>query len=304
MSLYKKYRPTTLDDVMGNKSTTDSIESILNRKTGIPSAWLFSGPSGCGKTTLARIVAARLGVSDSDLRELNIGNLRGIDNAREIQEQMTLRPINGTHRAWILDEVHMATKEFQNAMLKTLEDTPKHVLFFLCTTDPQKLIKTVRDRCTQYQVESLSERKVERLLVSVCKKESVHVPNEVILQIAKDSYGSARAALVVLDKIMNLSVKDMKAAAEQTMLEQNEAIELARTLVKGGAWPPVAKILKGMGEYEVEGVRQLILAYCNSILMSNDNPRVWLVMDCFRETFDRNGRPGMTMACYAAMSEK
>jgi DNA polymerase-3 subunit gamma/tau len=207
MPLHIDYRPKELKDVIGNRETIASIESILRRKKDWPHTWLFQGNKGCGKTTLARIVAKRLGIADNDLQELNIANMRGIDSAREIQERMRYKGLGDSGaRGWILDEVHMGTKEFFNAMLKPLEDTPPHVYFFLCTTDPQKLPKTIIDRCeaANYKVETLSAKQLMPLLCSVIEKEGMDVPTDVLAQICQDAGGSARAALGMLDKIIDM----------------------------------------------------------------------------------------------------
>lgn len=305
MPLHIDYRPQELKQIIGNKSAVESLEAILNRKTDFPHAMLFTGPSGTGKTTLARIVAAQLGINNMDLRELNIADLRGIDNARDIQEQMRLRPLSGNCRGWILDEVHQATKDFQNAMLKALEDTPKHVYFFLCTTDPAKLLPTIKNRCHEFKTELLSPRDLLLLITEICNKEKVDVPQEVQNQIIQDAQGSARAALVILDKIIDMEPNAMLEAAKQTAAEQNATIDLCRALINirtTKEWPTIAKILSGLGDYDPENVRQAVIGYCNAILLKEDNSKAWVVLDAFRDPFDRNGRPGVTWACYLAMN--
>lgn len=306
MPLHLTHRPTKLEQIVGNKNTVASLEAILARKTDFPHAWLFQGNKGCGKTTLARIVAKRLKIADADLRELNIATLRGIDNARDIQEQMRMRPLAGPCRGWILDEGHMGTKEFWNAMLKPLEDTPAHAYFFICTTDPQKLPKTIIDRCeaANFKVETLSPAQLRELLDDVLAKEKVSVSAEVLAQISQDANGSARAALGILDKIIDMEPAAMLAAARQTAAEQVQAIELCRALIKGERWTAVAKILTGMGEYEPESVRLAVLGYCNAILLKEDNARAWLVMDSFRDPLDRNGRAGIVYQAYMAAQAK
>lgn len=299
MPLHLDYRPKKLNEVVGNKATIASIESVLSRKTDWPHVWLFTGPSGCGKTTLARIIASRLEIKETDLQEQNIANFRGIDNARDIQEQMRLRPLGGKYRAWILDECHMGTKEFWNAMLKPLEDTPEHVFFFLCTTDPQKIIKTVLNRCHEFKVEALTDVQIASLLTSVVKHEKTTVPDEVIKQIASDSLGSARSALTMLDKIIDMEPGEMLAAAKKAAAEVSATIELCRALLKGAKWPIVSAILRGL-DAEPESIRQAVLGYCNAVLLKEDNPRAWAIMDALREPIHYNGRPGLTMACYEA----
>ena len=305
MPLHIDYRPKTLKDVMGNKATVASIESILSRSKDYPHAWLFTGPSGCGKTTLARIVADRLGISSMDLQEINNANFRGIESAREIQEQMRNRPLGGKYRAWILDECHQATKEFWSAMLKPLEDTPEHVFFFLCTTDPQKLLKTIVNRCeaARFVVESLSDIQVASLLQSVIKTEGASVPDEVVKQISVDCLGSARAALGMLDKIIDMEPDSMLEAAKKAAAEQSETIDLCRALLNKSSWIKVAPILRGL-EAEPEQIRQAVLGYMNAVLSKEDNFRAWTVMDALREPLHYNGKAGLTMACYEAVNAK
>jgi len=300
MSLYHTYRPTELKNIVGNKATIASIESVLARTKDWPHAWLFTGNSGCGKTTAARIIAKRLGVADMDLQELNIANFRGIDNAREIQEQMRLRPLGGKYRAWILDEVAAATKDFQTAMLKCLEDTPDHVFFFLCTTDPQKLLKTIINRCHEFKMEALTDIQLASLLNSVIKAEQVKIPDDVVKQIAQDALGSPRAALTMLDKIIDMEPDAMLEAAKKAAAEASETIALCRILLKGGSWATVAGVLRGL-EAEPEQIRQAVLGYMNAVLLKEDNAKAWAIMDALREPLHYNGRPGLTMACYEAI---
>ena len=155
MPLHIDYRPADFDEILGNEETIKSIKSILARDEDRPHAWMFVGPSGCGKTTLARIVSAALGcppkinkAANLDFQEINTSDMRGIDTAREILKTMNFAPVNTASkcRVYILDECHQATKDFQNSLLKALEDTPDHVYFLLCTTDPSKLLKTIKNR--------------------------------------------------------------------------------------------------------------------------------------------------------------
>lgn len=308
MPLHILHRPRTLKEIIGNRDTIAAIEAMFaTRKSDFPHAILFHGPSGCGKTTLGRIFANMLGIADADLRELNIANLRGIDSARDIQEQMRLRPLGGLRRAWMLDEVHMSTREFQNAMLKALEDAPEHVFFILCTTDPQKLLKTILTRCHKFTVEALGTRELLTLVTETCNKEKVDVPQDVRSAIAENAGGSAREALVLLDSIIDMAPADQLAAVQQKAAEQTQAIDLCRLLMDAKSakdWPKVMKVLNGLGEYDVERLRLAVVGYCAACLLKGDSPRAWVVMDAFKEPmmFDRNGRPGVVWACYVALN--
>ena len=144
LELYRKYRPTTLDQMVGNEATIKSLKKELENGSH---TFLFTGNAGCGKTTLARIIAKEVGAGELSIREINSADNRGIDTAREVMEQMRFNPSDGDALVWILDEVHMISSAGPNAFLKALEDTPSHCYFFLCTTNPEKLISPLKTRC-------------------------------------------------------------------------------------------------------------------------------------------------------------
>lgn len=303
MSLAIKYRPTTLDEVKGNIGTLDALSAVLNRdRENIQHSMLFCGPSGCGKTTLGRIVASALGCGKRDFYEVDSADFRGIDTIREIRRNMAYAPVEGEVRVWLLDECHMLSKDAQNALLKALEDTPKHVYFLLATTDPEKLLPTIRGRCATFEVAPLDTDEMVDYIRWVAGKERKRVPPDVVRQIACDSLGSSRNALQVLDKIIDLPPEDMKAVAEQTAAKENQVIDLCRSLMKLEKWAVVAEILKGLEKEDPEKVRLAVMGYCGNVLLSGkDAPAAFLVMDCFRETFWNNGRSGLIHACYTAL---
>lgn len=297
MSLYNKYRPTEFKDIVGNLPTIAALESFLTAQDRSHSI-LFTGGSGQGKTTLARIVAHKLGCLQSDLIELNSANFRGVDTSREIIQQMRLKPISGPIRIWMLDECHKMTNDGQNALLKALEDTPSHVYFILCTTDPQKLLKTIINRCVEFRVQPLPENRLVFLLNRVCEKEGKKVAAEILEQIAKNCQGSARKALTVLEGIIDQDPEQQLRMAQQTANEESEVIELCRALVQSKGWKEISKILKELHGVEAEQVRMAVLNYCNKVLLDKDDIKVFLIMDCFKESFYYTGMAGLTRACY------
>jgi len=298
MSLYLKYRPKTLEEMEGNEEVVKSLSSLLSRKDGIPHAMLFTGPSGNGKTTLARIVKDALGCSETDYYECNTADFNGIDQIREIRKRMQYMPSEGPVRVWLIDEAHMLSRQAMEAILKLLEDTPSHVYFLLATTDPDKLLKTIKTRCTTFTVSELSPRRIQRLLKKVSVAEDKDVPEEVLKQISTDCLGSCRTALVILDKIIDLEPDEMLEACKQKASEENEVIELCRILLKNNKndLPSVRKILKGI-EQEAESVRRMVLGYCSATYLNSGNGRCLDIIYEFKGNFYDSGKAGLILAC-------
>jgi DNA polymerase-3 subunit gamma/tau len=294
--LYKKYRPKVLPRIIGNKNTVASLTNMLERGT-LPHTILFHGPSGCGKTSLARILKQELKCHDMDFKELNCSDFRGIDTIRDIARTMNLAPTGGSCRIWLLDESHQLSKDGQHAALKILEDTPKHVYFFLCTTDPQKLLKTIQTRCCEMPVRLLSHAELLKLLGRVIKREKLSISNTVLEDIADSAQGSARTALVLLDKISNLKEGEQAQAIEDKLAEENEAIELCRALIKKESWGRVAKILKGL-KGEPESIRFAVLGYARVVLLKSRDYQAYVVMDCFKDNFYNSKAAGLALASF------
>jgi len=296
--LYKRFRPRSLKTFIGNEGTVKSLGNMLTQKT-LPHTVLFHGPSGCGKTTLARILKKELDCNDIDFQELNIADFRGIDTARDIRQTMHLAPVGGKCKVYLMDEFHQATTQLQNSMLKLLEDTPEHVYFFLCTTDPQKLIKTIRTRCCEMPVSLLSESNVKKLLSRVIKKLSLKIAPDIIEDIIDASEGSARKALVLLDKIMNLPEKE-RSDAISIQDEEREGIELCRALLKKENWSKVSKILKSVKE-DPEKLRWQIMGYARNTLLRGSNHQAFHIITCFENHFYDSKQNGLVRACYEAI---
>jgi DNA polymerase-3 subunit gamma/tau len=302
MELYKKHRPATLDALVGNAGAVASVRKMIAAKA-VPHSVLFTGPSGCGKTTVARIVARELGVSELDLRELDSAQFRGIDTAREIRQTMTLAPMSGPCRVWVLDEVHKMTADGQNAMLKALEDTPAHVWFLLCTTEPDKLIRAIRTRCTEIRFGALAPHEIGPLLVGVCNEEKVSVGRETLRRIARECNGSARAALVALEKVIGLSDEEASAALDTADADEADAIELCRALLKRASWQVVAGLLKRVEKQDAESVRRKVLGYMRAALLGG-NAQAYRIAICFEKNYFDNGATGLALSCFEAVHAK
>lgn len=304
--LYLKHRPKKYDDVIGQQTACSTLKRF--DKKGYPHAILLTGPSGCGKTTIARIIKNKLKCGDYDYKEVNTADFRGIDSIRSIRQKAALAPITGKTRMWLIDECHKLSNDAQNALLKLLEDAPKQTYFVLATTHPNKLINTIKTRCTELAIKSLTDKQVYKLLQNIAGKENFKLNKKVAKKIIKNSEGSARKALVLLNSILSLiNTNDMlKTIAEST--KEEEGIKLARALHNPGVkWNEVAGILKQLKDTEeAESVRRLVLSYATSVLLSNGKltPRAFLIIDSFRDAFYDSGKAGLAAACYEIYSSE
>jgi DNA polymerase III gamma/tau subunit len=299
VSLYLKYRPSELEDVIGNKEIVSYLQSAFEKMKTFPHVFLLNGPTGCGKTTLARIIAAQVGCEEVDFKEVNAANFRGIDTVREMIDSSRYKGINGGTRVWLVDEVHKMTNDAQNAFLKLLEDTPKHAYFILATTEPEKLLPTIKGRCINLQVKALSEGDMMRLLKYVVKSEEKTLDASVYEQIVQDSLGLPRNALQILEKVLKLPADKQLEAAKQSAAQYSESIELCRALLGKAPWKKVVSILNGLKEQEAESIRRHVLGYAQSVLLKGENDRAAFMIEEFREPLYNIGFPGLVLACYA-----
>ena len=303
MALYHKYRPRTLRKFLGNEAVVRSLDEVLNRDwSTIPHSFLFHGPTGCGKTTLARIIARRLGCKGADYKEIDSADFRGIDTIRSIRKNLHFAPLESKCRIWVLDECHQLSVDAQNALLKALEDTPSHVYFVLCTTEPQKLLATIRGRCHEYELSPLTEAETERLLRRVMKREKIKVPDEVVEQIVIDSMGHPRNALQLLDKVLGIPESEMLKVVEQEAARQLGVVDLCRSLLRKESWKKltskIAKVREGGGN--PESIRISMFNYFGAILSKESNEEVAVIMEALSEPVYVLGWAGLVFRLYTA----
>jgi DNA polymerase III subunit gamma/tau len=287
-SLNIAYRPIDLESVIGNKDNITSLQLMLARESElIPHSFLLSGEAGCGKTTIGRIVARMLGAydpdraSNPDFREYNSSNTRGIDTIREIEADAKYAPLSSPCIVYLMDEVHQATKDAQNALLKILEEPPRHVYFILCTTDPEKLLPTVRSRCVKFEVRTLLYDEVMLLLNQVIASEieEGQFPKEVLVKIATECRGVPREALTLLEKVIDIdNPQEAMNIIEQTVVGEVTIRDICQVLMSSYSpddkWVRMKDLLKNVkdsrGEYDFEKMRIAIISYLDKVAMNSE----------------------------------
>ena len=203
-----KYRPDNFDSVVGQKSITKTLENAISQNQ-LPQALLFCGPRGVGKTTCARILAKKINTEKElndysyNIFELDAASNNGVDDIRNLIDQVRIHPQTGKYKVYIIDEVHMLSGQAFNAFLKTLEEPPSYAIFILATTEKHKVIPTILSRCQIYDFKKISTDDIKNYLELIAEKEEIKYEDEALYLIAKKSDGALRDALSIFDRLVN-----------------------------------------------------------------------------------------------------
>jgi len=296
--LYLKHRPKRFSEVIGQHEAVKMLNNMVKRNR-VPHTILLSGPSGTGKTTLARILAKKLGCSKMDLSEVNIADFKGIDTPREIRSRMSLSPLGGKCKVWILDEFANLRKDAMDAFLKILEDGSPHAYFFLATTEPQRIIKTIRTRCTEIKTKLVDLPTMKKHIIEICNKEDSQISDDVCDKILDTAEGSVRKALVILNQVLQLDKEEDQLNAITNADTEKLGIELCRILIKPNVqWREVAKIIENL-EDDPESLRRMIQGYFNSVLLKSGQPRAAQILNLFKDNYYSSGKSGLLLSCYS-----
>lgn len=321
LALYRKYRPRTFDEVVGQDSITRILKNQIQYHR-VGHAYLFSGIRGTGKTSLAKIFAKAINCPNGkdgnpcntceicmnidrsgvmDIMEIDGASNRGVDEIREIREKSKYLPSIGKYKVYIIDEVHMLTKEAFNALLKTLEEPPEHVVFILATTEPNKCPTTILSRCQRYEIKPIPKGLIILQMEKICKELGVYIEEEALDFIGSRGENSMRDALSLLDQIVDLKDEEGKVSFKELleftgMSEKNEINALIQGILENNS----EKVLLTFRRLVERGkdstlLMDQVIEYLREVLIVKTAGKVGKeILHCTPETFSD----------YEAMSEK
>ena len=321
LALYRKYRPQTFEEVVGQQYVTKILKNTIDRNM-TSHAYLFSGPRGTGKTTIAKLIAKLLNCENPmndipcekcpsciafneknhpDIIEMDAASNNGVDEIREIRDKVTLMPSISKYKVYIIDEVHMLSIGAFNALLKTLEEPPQHVIFILATTELYKVPATIISRCQCFNFEKISEEDIVKKLKYIVEKENIKVEEEVLNLIAKYSDGGLRDAINLLDKLAccstNITIDDFYEI--KGIVKEEELFDIVNALVNVNTKEALEKLdyLGKKGKNLILFATELI-EYLKNMLISNntyglDKDKIFEMIDILNDTVNN-----MKNSCY------
>jgi DNA polymerase-3 subunit gamma/tau len=289
LALYRKYRPETFADVIGQEHIVSVIESSL--KSGkIAHAYLLTGSRGTGKTTIARIIARELGTSVNDIYEMDAASNRGIDDIRELRDNVRTMPFDSKYKVYIIDEVHMLTKEAFNALLKTLEEPPAHVIFILATTELEKVPDTIVSRCQTFAFKKPNEAVLKTIVEKTAQKEGVSLESGASELVALLGDGSFRDTLSILQKVISYSSATKITRAEVEKITGAPTLSLVDDFLSALTHKEIAKglaVIKTASDQntDMRVFLKLVIVHLRAILLLRYAPEIKdVLVDTMGET--------------------
>lgn len=297
VALYRAYRPQKFGEVVGQKHIVTTLQNAI-RLNKVAHAYLFSGPRGTGKTTIAKILAKALNCESGpaiepcgtcflcegitkgtipDVVELDAASNNGADDIRVIRDSVKFMPSVARYKVYIIDEVHMLSNAAFNALLKTLEEPPKHVIFILATTEPYKLPATILSRCQRFDFQAITDNEIFNRLNVVCKAEKINATDEALGLIAQSAEGGMRDALSLLDACISYSTDDVVDINDVLVVSGNVSSELLLEIINSAYLKNGGTILKLLNDILADGkeiprlVNDLILFLRDTLLYKNNS---------------------------------
>lgn len=277
-ALYRKYRSQSLDEIVGQEHITTTLKNAL-KQGRISHAYLFTGPRGVGKTSIARILAFEVNNlpydeqgTHLDIIEIDAASNRRIDEIRDLRDKVHIAPTSAQYKVYIIDEVHMLTKEAFNALLKTLEEPPEHVIFILATTEAHKLPETIISRTQRFSFKPVPNSKVVAHLREIATKEKIDISDEALLLIAQHGEGSFRDSISLLDQVRGAHQNIDETVVRQAIgVPPNEHIERICTAIASQNATEAMQELQAMYDagYQPSQIAQSIGAYVRQDILAS-----------------------------------
>ena len=296
ITLYRKYRPSSFSEVSGENEIVKSLKLSLKNKS-MAHAYLFSGPRGVGKTTIARLIAKGLNCLNlkengepcnecknckainegrfSDLIEIDAASNRSIDEIRSLKEKINYQPVEGLKKVYIIDEAHMLTKEAFNALLKTLEEPPAHVIFILATTELEKILPTIISRCQRYDFKPLDLEEMKAGLEHILKEENLSMTDDVYSIIYENSSGSMRDSISILERLIvtaNGKEIDLKIAEDTLGITPSSRIKIFLNKILNENEYDIINELESLANesFDIELFFKDLAKYCKNAILKKE----------------------------------
>ncbi|MDR2860855.1 MAG: DNA polymerase III subunit gamma/tau, partial [Elusimicrobiota bacterium] len=296
--LARKYRPMRFDDVIGQEHISQTLKNAIS-ETRIANAYLFSGPRGCGKTTMARIFAKALNCKNGptvepcgkcdncieigksmslDVIELDGASNRGINEIKDLMENTRFAPANSKYKIYIIDEAHQITKDAFNALLKTLEEPPEHVVFIMATTEQHKFPVTILSRCQRYRFKLLSAKEMTKVIKNIAKEENFEIDDAALDIVINASGGSMRDALSLLDQVISSGSGKITGAYIRELLgflPKELIASITESLAKGDM-PEILKTVNTITQdgYDILQFAKDLRDHLRQIMIYNISPEI------------------------------
>lgn len=295
-SLITKHRPQTWKEVWGQDEIVKSFRAALQDK--ISHAFIFTGPSGCGKTTLSRLGAKEVGAKDSDIVDFDGATYSGVNEIRALTETVSFRPLGGKVKPYIIDEVHRISGQAWDTLLKKVEEPPEWVYWFFCTTDLNKVPKTIKTRCVTYTLKTLKVPDLVDYLDHIVEVEGLDTPRTILELCAREANGSPRQALSNLSACFSATSREKAAdiILQELEKEQGAAFALAKLIASGAKWDKIQPLFETLKEENPESIRRVVQQYFTSVVINSKNDetvcKALKVLDNF--SYSWNTSDGMT----------